>query len=164
MDFYDPTSETSSTGEEVTGILADTYISGLQGERSAMKKAVGCPVETTLRVIGGRWKVLVIHQLLDGPRRFGALGKALSGVSARTLAKQLRELEADGVVDRNVLRVMPPMVEYSLTAEGRKLTPILLAMHEWGEAYERAEASRGDRTEGESPDERPVPSVDDDRR
>lgn len=108
-----------------------------------MKKAVGCPVETTLRVIGGRWKVLVIHRLLEGPRRFGELNRALAGVSARTLAKQLRELEADGVVDRAVLRAVPPMVEYSLTAEGRKLTPILMAMHEWGEAYEREEASRG---------------------
>ena len=112
------------------------------GGESDMKKAVGCPVETTLRVIGGRWKVLVIHHLLEGPRRFGELGGALAGVSARTLAKQLRELEADGVVDRAVLRAVPPMVEYSLTAEGRKLTPILLAMHEWGEAYEREEASR----------------------
>lgn len=130
-------------GEYVTGIRTDTDVRPPAGIGAEMKKAVGCPVETTLRVIGGRWKVLVIHRLLEGPRRFGELNRALAGVSARTLAKQLRELEADGVVDRAVLRAVPPMVEYSLTAEGRKLTPILMAMHEWGEAYEREEASRG---------------------
>lgn len=102
------------------------------------KKAVSCPVETTLRVIGGRWKVLILHHLLSGIKRFGELGRALRGVSARTLTKQLRELEADGIVHREVYRQIPPMVEYSLTAGGKKLKPILLAMHEWGENFERS--------------------------
>ena len=103
-----------------------------------MKKAVSCPVETTLRIIGSRWKVLVIHHLLDGSKRFGELNRALKGVSARTLTKQLRELEADGVIDRKIHQQIPPKVEYSLTTAGRKLKPILLAMHDWGVGFEES--------------------------
>jgi DNA-binding HxlR family transcriptional regulator len=101
------------------------------------KKAVSCPVETTLRVIGGRWKVLVLHHLLNGTKRFGELSRALKGVSARTLTKQLRELEADCIIHREVYQQIPPRVEYSLTRDGEKLKPILLAMHDWGEEFER---------------------------
>lgn len=101
------------------------------------KKGVHCPVETTLDVIGGRWKVLALYYLLRGTLRFGELNRALAGISARTLAKQLRELEADGIIDRRVYSQIPPKVEYSLTAAGRKLEPVLLAMHRWGEAVEK---------------------------
>jgi DNA-binding HxlR family transcriptional regulator len=100
-----------------------------------LKKEVSCPVETTIRVIGGRWKVLVLHHLLDGTMRFGELSRALKGVSARTLTKQLRELEADGVISRKVHQQIPPMVEYSITTKGEKLKPVLFAMHAWGENY-----------------------------
>ena len=79
---------------------------------------------------------VVIHHLLDGVKRSGELNRALKGVSARTLTKQLRELEADGVIDRKVYQQIPPMVECSLTAVGEKLEPILLAMHVWGEEFE----------------------------
>jgi DNA-binding HxlR family transcriptional regulator len=106
------------------------------------KKAVGCPVETTLAVIHGRWKVLVIHHLLEGTRRFGELHRLLTGVSHRTLTKQLRELEDAGLVRRKVYRQVPPKVEYSLTAQGETLKPVLLAMHEWGEAYAQQPARR----------------------
>jgi DNA-binding HxlR family transcriptional regulator len=99
------------------------------------KKSVSCPVETTIAVIGGRWKVLVIHHLLERPRRFGELSRLLEGVSARTLTRQLRELEACGVIHREVYQQIPPMVEYSLTPSGKQLEPILLAMHAWGETY-----------------------------
>jgi len=99
------------------------------------KKEVGCPVESTLRVVGGRWKVLVLYHLFEGTMRFGELSRALKGISARTLTKQLRELEADGVLDRKVYQQIPPMVEYSLTAKGRELEPVLLAMHAWGERH-----------------------------
>ncbi len=99
------------------------------------RKAVSCPVETTLAAIHGRWKVLVIHHLLDGTKRFGELHRALAGVSHRTLAQQLRELEADRLIRRKVYRQVPPKVEYSLTPLGKSLKPVLLAMHEWGEAY-----------------------------
>src|SRR5262245_5060340 len=99
------------------------------------RKSVGCPVEATLRVIEGRWKVLVLHYLLDGAKRFNSLQRDLSGVSARTLAKQLRELERDGILRRKVFAEIPPRVEYSLTDLGKSLKPVLYAMHDWGEAY-----------------------------
>ena len=99
---------------------------------------VSCPVETTLQVIGGRWKVLVIHFLLtEGTLRFGELTKALGGISARTLSKQLRELEADGVINRKDYGEIPPKVEYSLTALGKTLQPVLLSMEAWGVAVEK---------------------------
>ncbi len=101
------------------------------------KKAVRCPVETTIEAIGGRWKVLVIHHLLDGTKRFGELTRLLHGVSARTLTRQLRELEESGVINRHVYQQIPPKVEYSLTPLGRKLAPILYAMHEWGKEAEK---------------------------
>ncbi len=97
---------------------------------------MGCPVETTIEAIGGRWKVLIIHHLLVGTRRFGELTRLLDGVSARTLTRQLRELAESGVIERYVHQQIPPKVEYSLTPLGRKLSPILDAMHEWGEEVE----------------------------
>jgi len=102
------------------------------------KKSVGCPVETTIAAIGGRWKVLVIHHLLEGKRRFGELTRLLGGISARTLTRQLRELEACGIIDRHVHQQIPPKVEYSLTPLGRELEPVLYAMHAWGEKLEHA--------------------------
>lgn len=110
--------------------------------RKSGRKAVACPVETTLEVIGGRWKVLVLHHVLDGPKRFGELTRALKGVSARTLTKQLRELENDGVLRREVFQQIPPRVEYSLTPMGRKLKPVLFAMHDLGVELERNRARK----------------------
>ena len=109
------------------------------------KKDVCCPVETTIAAIGGRWKVLVIHHLLDGSRRFGELSKLLRGVSARTLTRQLRELEDSGVISRFVHQQIPPKVEYSLTALGRELKPILFTMHAWGEQWERQQTKKSQR-------------------
>jgi DNA-binding HxlR family transcriptional regulator len=96
------------------------------------KLAASCPVESTLRVIGGRWKVLIIHFLLEDTQRFGELSRLLGTISARTLSKQLRELEDDGVVARKDFGEIPPKVEYSLTPLGKALEPILLAMEAWG--------------------------------
>jgi len=97
-------------------------------------KKVTCPVETTIRIIGGRWKVLVIHHLLEATHRFNELHRLLPGISHRTLTKQLRELEADGVIHRELYPEVPPKVEYSLTPLGRSLHPVLQAMHAWGES------------------------------
>lgn len=99
------------------------------------RKQVSCPVEATIRVVGGRWKVLILHHLLKHEMRFGELARALKGATARTLTKQLRELEADGIVSRTVHQQVPPMVEYAITPRGRDLEPALLAMHAWGEKH-----------------------------
>jgi len=105
--------------------------------RRNTKKAVCCPVETTLGVIGGQWKAMVLHYLLEGDKRFGELSRLLSGISARTLTKQLRELESDGIIHREVYQQIPPKVEYSLTPIGKSLKPVLEAMHDWGVELER---------------------------
>jgi DNA-binding HxlR family transcriptional regulator len=106
------------------------------------RKAVACHVETTLGVIHGRWKVLVIHHLMGGIKRFSELHRLLEGISHRTLAKQLRELEAHGIIRRKVYAQIPPKVEYSLTPLGTTLKPILLAMHRWGECFTEGNAKR----------------------
>jgi DNA-binding HxlR family transcriptional regulator len=107
------------------------------------KKAVSCPVETTIAAIGGRWKVLVIHHLLEGTKRFGELTRLLDGVSPRTLTRQLRELEEHGIITRHVHQQIPPKVDYSLTPLGLKLKPILYAMHDWGEEADKRRARSG---------------------
>jgi DNA-binding HxlR family transcriptional regulator len=86
------------------------------------------------------WKVLVIHHLLKRTKRFGELTRLLDDVSARTLTRQLRELEEHGIIDRYVYRQIPPTVDYSLTPLGLKLKPILFAMHDWGEEAEKPRA------------------------
>jgi DNA-binding HxlR family transcriptional regulator len=96
------------------------------------RKTASCPAEITLRILSGRWKLLILHQLVSGVNRFGELHRALSGVSKKILAQHLRELERDGVIDRKVYAEVPPKVEYSLTASGKALTPIIDAMHDWG--------------------------------
>jgi DNA-binding HxlR family transcriptional regulator len=101
------------------------------------RKSVSCPVETTIAAVGGRWKVLVIHHLLEGSQRFGELTRLLGGISARTLTRQLRELEDSGVIARRVHQQIPPKVEYSLTPLGVELKPVLDAMHAWGQQLEQ---------------------------
>jgi len=96
-----------------------------------MAKQSGCPTEITLQVLSGRWKAMVIYWLLKGPRRFNRLQRELGGITHRTLAKQLREMQAHGLVERKDFQEIPPRVEYSLTSLGRSLEPVLLAMHDW---------------------------------
>lgn len=106
------------------------------------RKTVSCPVESTLAVIHGRWKVMIIHFLIDGTKRFSELHRALAGISHRTLSQQLREMEADRLIRRKVYRQVPPKVEYSLTPLGASLKPVLDAMHEWGASYSQSKDSR----------------------
>jgi DNA-binding HxlR family transcriptional regulator len=91
-----------------------------------------CPAETTLEIIGGRWKVLILWQLFQGQRRFSELFRALEGITQKMLTQQLREMEKDGIVHRQVYPQIPPKVEYSLTALGESLRPVVDAMCEWG--------------------------------
>ena len=94
-----------------------------------------CPDEVTLAVIGGRWKVLILQQLLEGVKRFNELHRALAGITHKTLTQQLREMEADGIISRKVYPQIPPKVEYSLTPLGKTLKPVLTAMHNWAERH-----------------------------
>lgn len=100
-----------------------------------IKQLPACPVETTLMLIGDKWKVLILRDLLPGTKRFGELKKSIGSVSQKVLTAQLRAMEAKGLVSRKVYAEVPPRVEYSLTDLGRSLSPILKAMAEWGEYY-----------------------------
>lgn len=100
-----------------------------------IKQRPACPVETTLMLIGDKWKVLILRDLLPGTKRFGELKKSIGSVSQKVLTAQLRDMEAKGLVSRKVYAEVPPRVEYSLTDLGRSLSPILKAMAEWGEYY-----------------------------
>jgi DNA-binding HxlR family transcriptional regulator len=94
-----------------------------------------CPVETTLLLIGSKWKVLVLRDLIDGKKRFGELKRSVGSVSQKVLTAQLREMEADGLVKRTVYAEVPPRVEYELTELGFTLKPILDSLWAWGENY-----------------------------
>lgn len=91
-----------------------------------------CAVERTLEVIGGRWKVLILRELFQEVKRFGQLHRALHGITQKMLTQQLREMEEDGIIHREVYLQVPPKVEYSLTPLGESLKPVIDAMHEWG--------------------------------
>lgn len=94
-----------------------------------------CPTEAALAVIGGRWKVPILWNLIRGTLRFGELSRALSSATQKMLTQQLRELERDGLVHRKVYAEIPPKVEYSLTPLGRSLEPVLASLTQWGAAY-----------------------------
>ena len=94
-----------------------------------------CPVETTLMLIGNKWKVLIIRDLLTGTKRFGELKKSIGKVSQKVLTTQLRDMEESGLISRKVYAEVPPKVEYSLTELGKSLQPILNAMLQWGTEY-----------------------------
>ena len=96
------------------------------------RKHAYCPAETTLGAIGGKWKLLILRELLTGVSRFGELRRRLSGISEKMLAQHLRELERDGIITRKIYPEVPPKVEYSLTASGKTLKPIIDGLHEWG--------------------------------
>jgi transcriptional regulator hxlR family len=94
-----------------------------------------CPVATTVALIGSKWKLLIIRNLLARPWRFNELKKALEGISQKVLTDSLRSMEADGIITRTVYPEVPPRVEYALTELGKSLKPILDSMRAWGEAY-----------------------------
>lgn len=95
----------------------------------------GCPVEAALEALGGKWKGLILFHLLDGSRRFNDLRRLMPDITQRMLTRQLRELETDQIVARQVFNEVPPHVEYSLTEFGESLAPILGALQQWGTRY-----------------------------
>ena len=103
-----------------------------------VKELPACPVETTLTLIGDKWKVLILRDLLAGTKRFGELKKSVGDVSQKVLTAQLRDMEESGLVNRKVYAEVPPRVEYSLTELGMSLKPILDAMVLWGEDYKNS--------------------------
>ena len=102
------------------------------------KELPACPVETTLTLIGDKWKVLILRDLMSGTKRFVELKKSIGTVSQKVLTAQLRDMEANGLVHRDVYAEVPPRVEYSLTELGQSLKPILDAMWNWGEDYKNS--------------------------
>ena len=102
-----------------------------------MAKEDNCPVEATLELIGGKYKALILWHLSQGILRFSELRQVIKGATPKMLTQQLRELEANGLVHREVYPVIPPKVEYSLTETGRSLMPVLVAMRDWGAVYLR---------------------------
>lgn len=101
----------------------------------SIKELPACPVETTLTLIGDKWKVLILRDLMPGTKRFGELRKSIGHVSQKVLTAQLRQMEEGGLLTRTVYAEVPPRVEYTLTDLGYSLKPILDAMWKWGENY-----------------------------
>ena len=100
------------------------------------RRTAPCPAEYTLGVIGGRWKVVILWQLFRGAQRFSDLFRALNGPTQKMLTQQLREMERDGLLHRQVYAQVPPKVEYSLTPLGMSLNPVVNAMCDWGRKHQ----------------------------
>lgn len=103
-----------------------------------------CPVETTLEIIGGKWKTVILFHLQERTLRFSELKRSIPAITQKMLAQQLRELEQDGILHRKVYPQVPPKVEYRLTDLGISLAPIIEAMRRWGKHYQT-------RTRGQRP-------------
>ncbi|MBQ8797489.1 MAG: helix-turn-helix transcriptional regulator [Oscillospiraceae bacterium] len=103
-----------------------------------MKNPSNCPVETTIELIGGKYKALILWHLSEGTLRFSQLQKVITNATPKMLTQQLRELEAQSLIHREVYPVIPPRVEYSLTELGKSLMPVLISIRDWGAGYLRA--------------------------
>ena len=96
-----------------------------------------CPVATTVQLIGSKWKLLILRNLLQRPWRFNELKKSLEGISQKVLTDSLRSMETDGIITRTVYPEVPPRVEYALNDLGQSMRPIIMAMEEWGINYKK---------------------------
>ncbi len=112
------------------------YVEYRNDEAPSIKDLPLCPVETTAQLIGSKWRLLILRDLLGGPRRFGQLKKSIGGISQKMLTANLRAMEQAGLVVRRVYPEVPPRVEYELTALGASLQPVIGAMETWGEGYQ----------------------------
>jgi DNA-binding HxlR family transcriptional regulator len=109
---------------------------------AGVKKNMRCPAETTLHVIGGRWKIPILYHLFQGVKRFSELRHAIDGISQKVLTQQLRELERHGIIHRQVYPQVPPKVEYSLTHLGETLRPLIDELCRWGIKFENGELEK----------------------
>jgi DNA-binding HxlR family transcriptional regulator len=91
-----------------------------------------CPITASIAIVGGKWKPIIIWILIDGPKRFGELHKIIPGIALKVLSRHLKELEADGIVNRKVYAQVPPKVEYTLTEKGRSLNDVMQLLADWG--------------------------------
>ncbi len=103
----------------------------------AKKDLPACPVATTVGVIGSKWKLLILRDIMDEPRRFNELRRSLEGISQKVLTDSLRAMEEDGIITRTVYAEMPPRVVYSISELGESMRPIITAMASWGSEYKR---------------------------
>ena len=101
-----------------------------------------CPAEITVNIIGGRWKLLILYHLFQGVKRFSELQRSVSGITQKMLTQQLRELERDGLVHREIYPQVPPKVEYSLTPLGESLRSVVDAMSHWGKMFNEGSLKR----------------------
>ncbi|HET8727319.1 MAG TPA: helix-turn-helix domain-containing protein [Alphaproteobacteria bacterium] len=108
------------------------------------KRLPALPAERALKVISGRWKAVILYHLFDGPKRLSQLKRLVPNISQKVLIQQLREMEEHGLVHREIFRQVPPRVDYSATALGLSLEPVLLALCEWGQRH-AAELNEVDR-------------------
>ena len=97
--------------------------------------SLACPVRTTLNVLGGKWKLLILSYLLDEPRRYGELRRLIPEITEKMLIQELRDLETDGIVARTVHQTVPPRVDYSLTEQGQRVRPVFAELLGWGTQY-----------------------------
>ncbi|EDS72605.1 helix-turn-helix transcriptional regulator [Anaerofustis stercorihominis] len=102
------------------------------------KDLPACPVETTLMLIGNKWKVLIIRDLINGTKRFGELKKSIGTISQKVLTSNLRDMEESGLIKRKVYAEVPPRVEYSLTKTGKSLKSVIDSMIKWGNTYKQS--------------------------
>ena len=110
----------------------------MEENKKKIEKYFECPLTTAMGVIGGKWKVVILGHLYDSEKRFGELKKLICGdITQKMLTQQLRELEEDGLIHREIYKEIPPKVEYSLTEFGRSLSPILRELALWGEQINR---------------------------
>ncbi len=96
-------------------------------------KVHNCPVTYTMQIIGGKWKLIIIHLISNNINRFGLMQRTIEGISKQMLTSQLRELEDDGIIERKIFAEIPPRVEYSISELGKSLMPIIDQMGQWGE-------------------------------
>ena len=100
------------------------------------KELPACPVATTVGLIGSKWKLLILRELLSGTKRFGELRSGIEGISQKVLTQNLRSMEADGIIKRQIYAEVPPRVEYFLSDLGNSLRPIINVMEKWGSGYQ----------------------------